>query len=63
MDDFELELKKTFIDEALLNLEEAESCFMELESSTDKKSLLDRIFRLAHNLKGGSRSVGFGDVA
>jgi two-component system, chemotaxis family, sensor kinase CheA len=63
VDDFELELKSTFIDEAILNLEEVEGCFMELEGASDSKDLLDRIFRLAHNLKGGSRSVGFGDVA
>ena len=36
---------------------------MELESATDTKPLLDKIFRLAHNLKGGSRAVGFGEVA
>src|SRR5690606_30984295 len=63
MDDFEIEIKKDFINEALMNLEEAESSFMELESAQDTAPLLDKIFRLAHNLKGGSRAVGFGDVA
>jgi len=63
MDDFELELKGDFIQEALLNLEDAEESFMELESSRDPSPLLDKIFRLAHNLKGGSRAVGFGQVA
>lgn len=63
MSDFELEIKKEFIQEALLNLEEAEGSFMELESAPDPAPLLDQIFRLAHNLKGGSRAVGFGDVA
>lgn len=63
MDDFDLEIKKEFINEALINLEEAEGSFMELESSPDPKPLLDKIFRLAHNLKGGSRAVGFGQVA
>lgn len=63
MDDFEIELKKDFLNEALMNLEEVESCFMELESSSETKPLLDKIFRLAHNLKGGSRAVGFPDVA
>lgn len=63
MDDLELELKKDFIDEALLNLEEAENAFMELEGSPNPIPLLEQIFRLAHNLKGGSRAVGFGDVA
>ncbi len=63
MDDFELEIKNEFIKEALMNLEEVESSFMELESASDTKPLLDKIFRLAHNLKGGSRAVGFGEVA
>jgi two-component system, chemotaxis family, sensor kinase CheA len=63
VDDFELEIKKEFINEALINLEEVEGSFMELESSQDTKPLLDKIFRMAHNLKGGSRAVGFGDVA
>ncbi|MBX7231372.1 MAG: Hpt domain-containing protein [Bdellovibrionales bacterium] len=63
MDDFELEIKKEFLNEALINLEEVESSFMELEASKDSKPLLDKIFRLAHNLKGGSRAVGFGDIA
>lgn len=63
MDDFELEIKKEFLNEALMNLEEVEGSFMELEAASDTKPLLDKIFRLAHNLKGGSRAVGFGDVA
>jgi two-component system chemotaxis sensor kinase CheA len=63
MDDFDLEIKREFISEAMLNLEEVEASFMELESSSDTKPLLDKIFRVAHNLKGGSRAVGFGDVA
>ena len=63
MDDFELEIKTEFLNEALMNLEEVEGSFMELESASDTKPLLDKIFRLAHNLKGGSRAVGFGEVA
>ena len=63
MEDFEAEIKKDFLNEALMNLEEVESSFMELESASDTKPLLDKIFRLAHNLKGGSRAVGFGEVA
>lgn len=63
MDAFDLEIQTEFINEALINLEEAESSFMELESTSDPKPLLEKIFRLAHNLKGGARAVGFGDVA
>lgn len=46
-----------------MNLEEVESSFVELETAADPKPLLDKIFRLAHNLKGGSRAAGFGSVA
>lgn len=63
MDDFELEIKNDFINEAIINLEEVEGSFMELESTPDPKPLLEKIFRMAHNLKGGSRAVGFGIVA
>lgn len=63
MSRFDVELKKDFIDEAIMNLEEVESSFMELENSTNPKPLLVKIFRLAHNLKGGSRAVGFGEFA
>lgn len=58
MDDFENEIKVEFINEALINLEEAEGSFMELESSSQPKPLLDKIFRLAHNLKGGPGRLG-----
>lgn len=63
MDDFEREIKIEFIKEATANLEETEGSFMELESSSDPTLLLQGIFRLAHNLKGGARAVGFADVA
>lgn len=63
VDDFDREIKTEFINEALGGLEESEGAFLELESTSDTGPLLDRIFRLAHNLKGGSRAVGFSDVA
>ncbi len=63
MDDFELELKKDFLDEAVALLDECEESFLELESSGSSPEIWDLIFRLAHNLKGTSRAVGFGQVA
>lgn len=63
MDDFELELKEEFIEEASQLLDDAEQAFLNLESEPENPELLDKIFRLAHNLKGTSRAVGFGDVA
>lgn len=63
MDDFELELKESFLEEASELLSKSESSFLDLESNPNEKSLLDHIFRLAHNLKGTSRAVGFGEMA
>ncbi|MGZ3727304.1 MAG: Hpt domain-containing protein, partial [Pseudobdellovibrio sp.] len=63
MDEFEIEIKKDYLNEAYLNLEEVEVSFMELETSSDPAPLLDKIFRMAHNLKGVSAAVGFNQVA
>lgn len=63
MDDFERELKEDFLTESLQLLEDTEQSFLALEQDTGNMDLLDQIFRLAHNLKGTSRAVGFGEVA
>jgi two-component system chemotaxis sensor kinase CheA len=63
MDDFERELKEDFLDESLQLLEDTEQSFLALENDKESTELLDQIFRLAHNLKGTSRAVGFGEVA
>jgi two-component system chemotaxis sensor kinase CheA len=63
MDDFEQELKRDFLTEAADLLISAESSFMKLESEPTNMSLVDAIFRFAHNLKGTSRAVGFGQIA
>lgn len=62
MDDFELELKKGFLDEASQGIEEVEQCFLVLESTPNDVTILDKIFRLAHNLKGSSKAVGFNQL-
>ncbi len=59
MDDFERELKVSFLDEASQALSEVEQCFLSLESDPENLDNLNRIFRLAHNLKGSSKAVGF----
>jgi two-component system chemotaxis sensor kinase CheA len=59
MDDFEKELKLGFLDEAAQAIAETEQCFLNLESSSDQTENLNKIFRLAHNLKGSSKAVGF----
>ena len=63
MEDFEKELKLDFLDEATQLLENTEQAFLQLENDLHNKELIDEIFRLAHNLKGTSRAVGFGVVA
>jgi two-component system chemotaxis sensor kinase CheA len=59
MDDLERELKAGFLEEASQLLENTEQCFLELESAPDDKTILEKIFRLAHNLKGSAKAVGF----
>ncbi|EQC49896.1 putative chemotaxis protein CheA [Bacteriovorax sp. BSW11_IV] len=63
MEDFERELKEDFLDESMQLLEDSEQAFLQLEHDKNSADLLDQIFRLAHNLKGTSRAVGFGEVA
>lgn len=63
MDELELELKICFLDEAGQLIEDAEQCFLTLESNKEDSSIIEKIFRLAHNLKGSSRAVGFNQMA
>lgn len=63
MDEFEIEIKKDFLNEAKDLLDSTEQSFLELERDPENKSLVEAIFRFAHNLKGSSRAVGFGQIA
>jgi two-component system chemotaxis sensor kinase CheA len=63
MNEFEQEVKQDFLVEATQLLNDAEQAFLALESDKHNMNLMNEIFRLAHNLKGTSRAVGFGDVA
>jgi two-component system chemotaxis sensor kinase CheA len=63
MDDFEIELKNDFLQEASDLLQNTEQSFLALENDPTNKALVDSIFRFAHNLKGTSRAVGFGQIA
>lgn len=62
MDDFERELKIGFLEEATAGLADAEQCFLELENNPSDMDNLNKIFRLAHNLKGSSKAVGFAEM-
>jgi two-component system chemotaxis sensor kinase CheA len=59
MDDFERELQQGFLEEAAQLISDTEQCFLALETSPEDKSILEKIFRLAHNLKGSAKAVGF----
>ena len=62
MDDFERELKQGFLEEATQLLTEAEQCFLALESNPNDADVLIKIFRIAHNLKGSAKAVGFNEL-
>ena len=62
MDDFEKELKSGFLDEAAQLMVDTEQCFLALESAAKDPVILEKIFRLAHNLKGSAKAVGFDEL-
>ncbi len=61
MEDFERELKVGFLEEAETAVQDVEQCFLALEKNSGDMDNLNKIFRLAHNLKGSSKAVGFDD--
>lgn len=63
MDDFDLELKTTFLDECGQLITDAEESFIALDSGDRSASRIDHIFRLAHSFKGGAKAVGFESLA
>lgn len=63
MDDFEKELKVGFLEEASQLLTDTEQCFLSLEGTPDDPAILEKIFRLAHNLKGSGKAVGFSELS
>ena len=53
-------IKRDFLVEARELLDECESCFVRLEKEPESQaSILDRIYRCAHTLKGSSLTAGF----
>lgn len=63
MDEMEKEMKLCFIEEGKQLIEEAEQCFLDLEGDRESIPTLEKLFRIAHNIKGTSRAVGFAQVA
>lgn len=62
MDEFEKEIKLSFLDEVGQLLADAEQCFLELEENPTNTTILEKIFRIAHNIKGSSKAVGFNEL-
>jgi two-component system chemotaxis sensor kinase CheA len=62
MDAFEREMKATFLEEATQLLRDVEKEFLELEHRPTDSGIIDKLFRLAHNLKGSGKAVGFGEM-
>jgi two-component system chemotaxis sensor kinase CheA len=62
MDDFEREIKFSFIEEALQMLHDVEEAYLQLEVNPSDSRIIDQIFRVAHNIKGSAKAVGFENV-
>lgn len=60
MTDIDEEMKNIFCDEALDMITRWESILLEL-SKAPSADLLQELFRIAHNLKGGSRAIGLNE--
>jgi len=59
MEDF----RKKFIEEAQEYLNELENTLLELESNSEDKSLIEKVFRVMHSLKGGGAMFGFEEIS
>lgn len=53
------EIKLAFLEEAAQLLTDSAPAFQGLTSHPDQMDLLDQIYRVAHNIKGGAKAVGF----
>jgi len=61
--DFESSMKMAFLEEAVQLLADSEQCFLVLEKDPNDRANIEKLFRLAHNLKGSSRAVGFDNLS
>lgn len=62
-EEFERTLKRDFLVESIDMVSECESAFLQLEKDPQNTQLIDKIFRLAHTIKGSGLAVGFADLA
>lgn len=61
MSTWEETIRQTFLDEAAQLLLDAEQTLLLLEASPAETALVDRLFRIAHNLKGSAKAVNLDD--
>ncbi len=59
VEDLDLEIAMEFLNEAKDLTQSAEESILALESGEDATEHLSNIFRMAHNIKGSGRAVGF----
>lgn len=59
MDDIDKEIREGFLEEVTQLLADVEQCFLVLESNPNDTPTLEKIFRIAHNVKGSAKAVGF----
>jgi two-component system chemotaxis sensor kinase CheA len=62
-DDFLLQIQKEFLEEATFFLNECEESYLKLEDPSVRVDEINKIFRLAHTLKGAGAAVGFSDLS
>ena len=63
-DDFDLtQFYAVFFEEARENLANMESMLLDIDIARPTDEELNAIFRVAHSIKGGAATFGFGDVA
>ena len=62
-DEIHDEMQESFVEEVSFMLEECEEFLLKLEKHENKKQELDKIFRVAHSIKGVGAAVGFSDIS
>ncbi len=61
--DFMQQLRVEFLDEVTFLIEQCEESYLKIENPEARAEELDKIFRMAHSIKGAGAAVGFADLA
>lgn len=62
-EDFLVQIQKEFLEEATFFLSDCEESYLKLEDASVRTEEINKIFRLAHTLKGAGAAVGFADLS